>query len=410
MDLDTYRQILLLEPMRKSCHEHNRQWSRETGGRYVTTGGVSPLTFVKYYMGDKLPYTEEEVASRYNDYMAQANKLKELFDNGEFAKHWTQMMRHMKGGITIETRHWRFGHDHNHDFTWVEGENAHTPETCMEIHGTVGETLFDTILKCSTDARVRVQSLNIYHCVRGRSGESFLWAFDGRLNDVDLQGLSFDPFRSRVVFHDRCRPAVTDPGDRMLAEAITTLLVGTASKLRHLELFIAQLPHCEYHSHCTHWPPCNTYFARVPLFKPIISPAEIFSGGFRGFIREARNLKYLHLDVPLTKKAFNGESTWQRFWRAIRYHPSRMVLDIRCSLTWQPELHLKHDTGNDSESQPGHVQYSLEMYLSNRGSWDILCEEFFGRDGYGDYEETEDTDEEEREYWEGKSDKQSWVK
>jgi hypothetical protein len=361
-------------------------------------------------MDDKPPCTEEEVASRYAEYMSQANKLKELFDTGEFARHWTHMMRQTRGGITIETRHWQFDRDHKHSFTWTEGECAHTLETCMEIHGTVGETLFDTLLQCATSARVTIQSLHIYHCVRGRTRESFLWAFDGRLQDVDVRGLSFDPFRPRIVRHDRYYSdsvTVADEGEMMLAEVITTILAGIADKLRRLELFVTQLPYYEYHSHCTHWPPCGWNTVGLPLVTSIISPARSFSGGFRGVIREARNLKYLHLDVGLTKKAFNGGSSWRRFWRAIRHHPSRMVLDLRVR---QGLLHLKHDTGGDSQSKPGGVLYSLEMYLSKRGPWDGRCEGFFARDEEPGYGDLGDTDDEEREYWEGKSDKKRWVK
>lgn len=421
MDLDTYRQILFLDPMREFCDEYNKDWSEEKGGRYLTRGDMSPLTFVEYYMDNKPPYTEEDVALRYGEYIASANKIKALFESGEFAKHWTQMLRLMNGVITIETRRWKFDRNHQHGWAWVEGEQAHTPETCMQIHGTVGETLFDTVLQCVVDANVCID-LNIYHCVRKASKSSFPWIFDGRLDRVDLQGLHLNPWCPRIISHDFYNPLTTTTldDDQRLSTVTEALLVATAPKLRRLELDVFQMSTSHHHSYCTHWPPCNTNLAGFPPVSDTMQLVRSFSSGFRGFIREARNLQYLRIDLPLTKVAFKGCSAWRRFWRSIRYHPSRMTLDIRFRSKGQPELILKHNTGSDSESVPGSINHSLEMYLSNRGNWDESCDRHFHTVHYSpswsfytrNYEGSEklsDTDDEERNYWEGTSDTMVWL-
>ena len=401
MDLDTYRQILFLEPMKDACRELNRDWSYEKRGRYINSGDVSPLTFVKYYMGDKPPYPEEEVTHRYDEFMVQANKTRDLFENGEFARNWTQLMEQMTGEITVETRFWRFHHNHKHHYAWVEGDNAHTPETCMEIHGTVGETLFDTILKCLTEARIRIRSLHIGHCVRSRSREAFPWVFDGRLDSVDFQGLVWNPCVSP-------HPNLVRPVDRdlILGEVLNTLLSRSASKLRRVHLFKCTAS-CIYHNASEDWRETES-IVKMPLIESFISEDEQFIGGLTNFFRESRHLKYIRLVYPVVKRSFHGQSSWRRFWRAIRYHPSRMVLNIQY-YAGGDKLRLQHDTGKDSKSEPGSVQYSLEMYLSNRGKWNNLCEKFFGENEDMGYENMGDTDEEEMEYWEGKNDNKQWA-
>lgn len=412
MPLSTFRYHLFYPSMRSACtafnagytHAHNASSTRPAGGRYLTTGAVSPPTFVKYYMDDVAPVPEADVLAQYAAYMQRAHALLAAFDDGTFRARWTALLKDVgaRRAVTLETGFYRFGDEHDHFPRWLEGEEAHTPDACMAMHGAVGERVFDEVLACVRAAGCRVESLNVGHCVGERSGERFGWVEDGRLDGLEVRGLVWDP----VV---RAKAKGEENGD--MGEVLVRLLRGLAGSLRSVEL-LRCWPACMYHN-AAEVAPGDVGVVRLPRVERwTVRDLTYMGSDAAEFVRAAGRLGYLRVRLPIVKEWVRWEFVWRRFFRAIRYHGVRMVVRLRCS-DRRGEVKLKeYDTGGESESEPGSVQYSLEMYLSNRGGWDRLCEEMFGDgedEGLGDDEDRGvgdgyDTDDEEKEYWRGGSD------
>lgn len=418
MTLDLFREILFYQPIRDLIHAYHNSEPQEglsNEDERESLEFMTPLDFVSRYMQDNLPFAEDEINTGYKEYMLQAERTRKLFTAGVLTNAWTEILRRMSGGVTVEIGKWEFKcqspppnwkergcvlYPHPHDYH--PEVVVHKSSACYAIHGSVGEMLFDTVLECLAGAGTRIKALEIRHCVRSQYYESFTWAENGQLDGLDLSSLQSLCFHAKSARKRKSRIEVI-PG---AVTGITAILVRVASSLRHLEV----LPHKRPNAL---WPdtPFND-FVPLPHLTSLRTGAAIYTDAFACFLREARNLKHLTIIRSNTLESALC-APWRTVWRAIRHHPSRMVLKITHLLcrAAMMVLYMEHDTAKDSESKhdpdvPGYdLQYSLEMYLSNRGKWNRRCRTIF-RKSYEDVDEADDddgseTDEDEIKWWKG---------
>ncbi|CAI6334181.1 unnamed protein product [Periconia digitata] len=339
----------------------------------------------------RVPPTKDEVDAGFEKHMLQANRLRELFESGKLARSWGNMMSRMGEGVTFEVGDWAFqpsklpsrtplecvAFPHRH----LPNDKKHNVKKCALIYGSFGEKLFDTVIASLITAKVRPKGLIIRHQVRGGSKESYMWAHDGRLDQLDLSNLQtlwFQPQIPRWDDHD-------DPfGHKALAierwrlsSVVTNLLEKTASSLREFYLF-------PYRNYVMGWPIAERQIIALPQLRKMRTYAVYDMYLLADLVRQAPHLNHLTMyGRPLP-------GNWREFFRAIRYHPSRMILSMREIVVnylhglgrW--DLNLKrYDTAARStrkhyQNNPfNDTMYSLENYISNHGKWSKTCDFVF---------------------------------
>jgi hypothetical protein len=421
MTRELFEEIVMLGPLREKCRALNDE--KRSGGDPSVVGPTSGVQvwwddtsmlqegwrgFVDKQMDGKAPWSDAELNEGFESYMAQAHATRAMFDSGDVQRAWATALRQLpsvtsftvaaKAFVPLDwqekttCKNWRergcevYDHDHGSD------PRGHSDGKCQIVGAAVGEALFSAVVASLKAAGSTLTEFRIQH---GSNGD-FKWADDGQLDGLDLSHLQKLYFCPEDLGRDiRASPKKDVRKVEMRsARAVMALLRASRETLKDLQLFP------DFRDWSCPWPPPHEVNAveepdeiiELPALEHLKTTAPIRLSAFAQFLLRARNLKRLELQSNHRR---SGE--WRELWRAIRHHPSRMQLEIgemRCN-HWT-EWGTSHFTGEKSQSEntpddtEGNVDYELEMYLSNRGTWGRSCrwwhEELGTDDEYTDSE------------------------
>ncbi|KAF1950502.1 hypothetical protein CC80DRAFT_496759 [Byssothecium circinans] len=430
MTYDLFREIIFQELMEEAGEKEKDKFRAQAKARGPEYSGMrwsdntsSVAEFINKYMEGKAPFPEDEVNSGYGRYMAQANLTRQVFENGKVKTAWENMLRQLPEAKMFRIGMWDYGYsigtwdydDPVEEKTWKErgcnvyghrhGMEAyhHDKGKCRSLQEPVAEALVNSVLSCLHAAGSSLEQLDMQYIANA----AFTWADNGRLVGLDLSKLHTFIFRPRIAefrIHNTSRARIEWVYSRF-SKAIAAILRKSATSLRILEISPSENSPWEDN---VLWPNSRDDIVALPMLGSFKTCASLHISHFARFLRTAPKLE--RLDLWWCE---GREGEWREIWRAIRYHPRRMLLDFDyISCNGQNEINMKHFTGEDSkysEYADGvwrNLVYDLEMYLSNKGEWNNSCGWFDNWDGddEGSDDGGDETEEEEKEFWRGGND------
>jgi len=373
-------------------------------GRNDTTslserGDSLPEIIEKDYLGHNPFYSAKELDKGYETYRQLAREVGDLC----IVDVWTAAIGKMSRCTTISVNHLTFDEPrsdiaelkrkpcqiicgHKHEF--FSTDQNHKEEVCRRMHAQNGDALFLSVISGLARSHIKPKNLQICHFTNG----AFDWGQLPPWPDLDLselENLRFDTF---------CNEESEKVGVAA-AEALALFQHRSVSTLQRFYFAPAIYPDSSSIF------PHRANMIKMPALKHLeVGCLAVHLSDFARFLLLQEKLENLTLYSTFQKI---GTGRWRMVWDVIRYHPSRMQLDLHFVLINEDymEITCSHWTGNASKegvNQEGNIDMdeldedeaesegsviedtayedidrSFANYVSNKGPWNNCMKVWF---------------------------------